>query len=162
MIFKCKFNKNEKLIILNKDTDCSSVTGNGYVQFRGKYRDKVTFYCENQWLVIQKRQHAFDTNFNRTWLEYAQGFGSLRSDFWLGLEIVSKLTQHQQYEILIELTDWSEQTFVAQYENFMIGTEEDFFRLSLSGEYKGNASKNYLEDVYYGKKLVRYKCFRFI
>ncbi len=120
----------------------------------------MTFYCENQWLVIQKRQHAFDTNFNRTWQEYSQGFGSLRSDFWLGLEVVSKLTQHQQYEIMIELTDWSDQTFIAQYENFMIGSEHDFYRLSLSGEYTGNASKNYLEDVYYGKVLLDFRLAR--
>lgn len=146
-------------------TDCSSIQGNGFIQMKINMNtnvdsnfdrvvstlvDKMTFYCEDKWLVIQQRQNGFDTNFNRTWREYSQGFGSLRSDFWIGLDIVSKLTQKQPYELLVELTDWSNEVFVAKYDHFEVGNEEDFYRLSLSGSYSGNASHDFIEDVYYG------------
>lgn len=112
--------------------------------------NKINVYCENKWLVMQQRLNAFETNFNRTWREYMIGFGSLRGDFWLGLEIVHRLTQQQPYELLIELTDWSDQVFIARYDNFQLGSEEDFYRLSLSGVFSGNASQDFLEDAYYG------------
>lgn len=103
--------------------------------------NKVTAYCEKKWLVIQRRHNGFETSFNRTWREYSTGFGSLRGDFWIGLETISKLTKQRTYELLIELTDWSDQFFIAKYDQFQISDEDDFYRLSISGSYKGNASK---------------------
>lgn len=136
------------------------ISGSGFIQMEmnPSSRDsmlsiisnRVAVYCENNWLVIQQRKHGFEVNFNRTWKEYAHGFGSLRQDFWLGLEIIHRLTQQRPYELLIELTDWSDQVFIAKYENFQISSEQDFYRLSLSGVYSGNASKDFLDDAYYG------------
>ena len=38
---------------------------------------EIAAYCnEGGWLVIQKRQHG-SVDFNRTWVEYENGFGSL-------------------------------------------------------------------------------------
>ena len=109
-----------------------------------------TVLCENRWLVIQSRQNAFETSFNRTWQEYSDGFGYPRGDFWLGLRALSSLTKRRPYMLHIELTDWSDQVFVAQYDQFEVGSEQDFFRLSLSDKYSGNASKDFLDDVYHG------------
>ena len=55
-------------------------------------------------LLVQSRKrnslgqtpHAYDY-FNKTWAEYQQGFGSLESDYWMGLETLSLVT---------ELEDW--------------------------------------------------------
>ncbi len=150
--------------------DCSSVKGKGFLQieipssqssfsqsaeflaFGSEVIDnKVPVYCEDNWLVIQQRNSGFQTNFNRSWNEYSIGFGSLKSDFWLGLDTISKLTLHQPYELIIELVDWSGNYFYAHYENFQISDAQDFYRLSLSGFYNGNASQDYLEDVNYGE-----------
>ena len=101
------------------------VVGTGYIQIdlinqfdsnRGESQilNKIAVYCEYGWLVIQQRSKGFETNFNRTWKDYSLGFGSLKGDFWLGLEIVHRLTQQRAHELLIELTDWSDQTFLAQ------------------------------------------------
>ena len=76
--------------------------------------NKVAVYCEFGWLVIHQRLKGFETNFNRTWKDYSLGFGSLKSDFWLGLEIVHRLTQQRPYELIVELTDWSDQLFIAK------------------------------------------------
>ena len=150
------------------ENDCSLLNGNGFVQIElpGNNNDdnsasrdplmtiknnKMTVYCENNWMVIQQRHNGFETNFNRSWSEYSKGFGSLRGDFWLGLETISSLTQQRQHKLMIELTDWSDQVFVAQYDSFEIGSEQDFYRLSLSGSYSGNASKDFLDDLYNGR-----------
>jgi len=147
--------------------DCSSVNGKGFLQIEipssqssssqsidfipMNSDNKVPVYCEDNWLVIQQRHNGFHTSFNRSWHEYSNGFGSLKSDFWLGLEAISRLTLHQPHELFIELVDWSGNYFYAHYENFQVGDQQDFYRLSLSGFYNGNASQDYLEDVNYGE-----------
>ena len=107
-------------------------------QKMGTFYRKQTVLCENQWLIIQQRVNGFETNFNRSWVEYVTGFGSLRTDFWVGLELIAQVTQRRPHKLHIELTDWSDQIFYAQYERFEIGNEDDYYRLSLSSEYKGN------------------------
>lgn len=138
-----------------------AVEGSGFAQLTDfdteTYSNVIkeqTVLCENKWLVIQSRQNAFETSFNRTWQEYSDGFGYPRGDFWLGLKTLSSLTKRRPYMLVIELTDWSDQVFVAQYEQFEVGSEQDFFRLSLSDKYVGNASRDFLDDVYYGKFLT--------
>lgn len=105
-------------------------------------------YCENGWLLIQRRA-GYDTNFNRTWLEYKKGFGSLRGDFWLGNDIIYKITNNKSYKLRVELTDWSDMLYVAEYDQFRVDNEANFYRLTLTN-YKGNASKDYLDDLYNG------------
>ena len=39
-----------------------------------------------------------DVSFMRGWLDYKGGFGSLDSDFWLGLEKLHMLTSSEDYE----------------------------------------------------------------
>lgn len=136
------------------ELDCSSLRGDGIIQIEiNQYPEKslmLSVYCENKWIVIQQRQNGFQVNFNRTWAEYASGFGDLKTDFWLGLEYIHLLTKNQDTELLIELTDWSDQVFTASYGNFKLGNQQDWYRLYLSPRLDGNASKNYLDDSYYG------------
>ena len=158
------------IFLFQLDLDCSSLNGKGFLQieipstqssvsqstefipFNSEIiENKVPVYCEDNWLVIQQRHNGFQTNFNRSWHEYSNGFGSLKGDFWLGLETISRLTLQKPYELIIELVDWSGNYFYAHYENFQISDEQDFYRLSLSGFYNGNASQDYLEDINYGK-----------
>ena len=161
--FKLFFN-NQTLL---KDSDCSLITGIGFLhidvpsleekpsrkrsQLDNDASKKQSVLCENQWIVIQQRMNGFDTSFNRSWRDYREGFGSLRSDFWLGLEIISRLTRRRSYKILIELTDWSDQLYTAQYDHFEVGPESENYRLTLSERYSGNASANFLDDIYFGK-----------
>lgn len=146
------------------ENDCTMIPGTGFLQIQiaevnlnpnthqkmNTLYKKQTVLCENQWLIVQQRQNGFETSFNRTWNEYMSGFGSLRSDFWAGLEVISQLTQKRPHKLHIELTDWSDQTFYAQYERFEIGNEDDFYRLSLSSDYSGNASRDQIDDAYFG------------
>ncbi len=162
IIFDDKFNN--FFIIKDNLNDCSLVSGTGFLQIQltetnlnpntqqklGKFYKKQTVLCENSWLIIQQRFNGFDTNFNRSWAEYVTGFGSLRSDFWSGLEMIAQLTQKRAHKLMIELTDWSDQTFYAHYDRFEIGNEDDYYRLSLSSDYTGNASRDQIDDAYFG------------
>ena len=45
-------------------------------------------------LIIKVAQRRYDgsVNFNRSWADYKDGFGSMDGEFWLGNEILHKLT----------------------------------------------------------------------
>ncbi|OZC05561.1 fibrinogen beta and gamma chain, globular domain protein, partial [Onchocerca flexuosa] len=44
------------------------------------------------WTVIQKRQDGQVYFANRTWNDYANGFGELTTSFWLGLDKIHALS----------------------------------------------------------------------
>ncbi|CAF3719949.1 unnamed protein product [Rotaria sp. Silwood1] len=92
----------------------------------------------NQWLLIQNRQ-TNSINFNRSWIEYRQGFGNIinQTDFWIGNENLYWLTNNYQCRLRIELTDWYNETRIAIYESFRILNHKEDYRIQMS-EYIGN------------------------
>ena len=91
------------------------------------------------WIVIQQRLgDTFD--WNLTWADYKDGFGSIDADFWLGLEKVHLLTSSQPYRLRIEVQESSTNLwYSAEYWSFKIGDElNDKYRLELSA-YSGDA-----------------------
>lgn len=79
------------------------------------------------------------------------GFGSLRGEFWIGNEIIYGLTNLRNYKLRIELVDWNDNIHVAEYENFRIDNEKNFYQLHIQSEsYSGNASRDLLDDLSYG------------
>lgn len=88
--------------------------------------------------VVQRHtKHALD--FNRPWSEYKNGFGFLGSDFWLGFERLSFLTNQKDYEIRIDIENTAHEHFYVQYNFFRISDQWSDFKLSGLGEYGGNA-----------------------
>ncbi|XP_067877371.1 angiopoietin-related protein 6 isoform X2 [Heterodontus francisci] len=98
-------------------------------------------WCEQQdpggWTVIQRRQDG-SVNFFRTWENYKQGFGNIDGEYWLGLENIYWLTNQDNYKLLILMDDWQGRRVFAEYDNFRVEAEADFYRLRL-GHYRGNA-----------------------
>lgn len=74
------------------------------------------------WTVFQ---HRFDgkVDFNRTWREYRDGFGSSQKEHWLGNAVLHALTASGQHTLLITLQDWHHQTRHATYSNFKVAGE---------------------------------------
>ncbi|XP_072051492.1 uncharacterized protein [Amphiura filiformis] len=89
------------------------------------------------WTVFQ---HRFDgsVDFYRNWNEYVEGFGSLDSEFWAGLELMHQLTSSGSWELQVQLEDFTGDTAYANYESFSIGDAASNYMLHI-GSYSGTA-----------------------
>ncbi|XP_070555898.1 uncharacterized protein [Ptychodera flava] len=92
------------------------------------------------WTVIERRVDGQE-DFNRTWIEYRQGFGDLESSHWLGNDRIHSLsfTNGKKYEARIELTDAFASIAVAVYDDFSIRDNFDFYELNVGAYIGGNA-----------------------
>lgn len=128
--------------------DCQHAKDAGY-SISGIYMIKpensngpTQLWCENSldpggWTVIQKRLDG-SVNFFRNWESYKKGFGNIDGEYWLGLENIYRLSNQDNYKLLIELEDWSDKKVYAEYRSFRLEPESEFYRLRL-GTYQGNA-----------------------
>ncbi|XP_068242938.1 fibrinogen-like protein 1 [Palaemon carinicauda] len=89
------------------------------------------------WTVMLRRRNTLAglLNFNRSWIEYADGFGDPEDggEWWLGLTWVHELTYHQPYHLLFLLHEIEKGDFMAHYSNFRIESESRDFRLVVDG-----------------------------
>ncbi|CAK8684678.1 unnamed protein product [Clavelina lepadiformis] len=101
-------------------------------------RNGLKVYCEDRWTIFQRR---FDgsVNFQRTWDEYKIGFGENEGEFWLGLEAVHRLTRNGKCDLRVELQNFDNSHYWAQYSSFSVDSEADLYRLHVGG-YTGNAT----------------------
>ncbi|XP_052244422.1 fibrinogen-like protein 1 isoform X2 [Dreissena polymorpha] len=88
------------------------------------------------WTVIQRREDGSE-DFYRSWKSYKTGFGSLRHDFWLGLDKIHALTEAGNTVMRIELTDWDDETRFSEFSYVRVADENDEYRI-LAGKYTGN------------------------
>ncbi|KAM8881888.1 fibrinogen alpha chain [Synchiropus picturatus] len=105
----------------------------------------VEAYCDQEglmggWLLVQQRESG-TLNFNRTWAEYRDGFGSVspqgKGEVWIGNQNLHLLTSQGESLLKVELEDSNGGKATAEYV-IRVGTEEDGFHLSVSG-YSGDA-----------------------
>ncbi|NWV82806.1 ANGP4 protein, partial [Dasyornis broadbenti] len=101
-------------------------------------------YCDMEtdrggWTIIQLRANG-SLSFQRSWREYKQGFGDAAGEYWLGNEAVHLLTSRVPYALRVELRDWEGGQVYAHYGKFQLGSERQFYRLSLQ-DYSGTAGQ---------------------
>ncbi|XP_052060853.1 ryncolin-2-like [Mytilus californianus] len=99
-------------------------------------------YCDMEtdgggWTVFQRRQDG-KVDFYRGWEEYANGFGNLKTEFWLGNDKLYKLTSKGHYELRVNLEDFNGDQAYAKYSTFYIADRSAKYRLTLNG-YSGTA-----------------------
>ncbi|XP_041770755.1 protein scabrous [Anopheles merus] len=94
--------------------------------------------CFGEWTTVQRRQDG-TVDFNRSWEEYAQGFGTPAGEFWIGNQALHHLTQDNCSRLRIVMQDIYDNTWFADYGSFRIDSRDGGFRLDLGG-YSGNAS----------------------
>ncbi|KAL1404069.1 hypothetical protein pipiens_000864, partial [Culex pipiens pipiens] len=90
------------------------------------------------WLVIQQRFDGLE-NFTRSWSEYRDGFGVVGEEFWLGLEVVHRLTKSSPHELLVELEDFGGAYKYARYASFAVAGEDQQYKLLVVDGYSGTA-----------------------
>lgn len=103
-------------------------------------------YCDldhdgGRWTVIQRRRDA-SVDFNRNWTDYRDGFGDINSEFWLGNEIIHKLTSAGNNVLNIKLMDWTGNIVYAQYSGFSLDGESKDYTLHV-GTYSGTAGDSF-------------------
>ncbi|XP_076248236.1 protein scabrous [Calliopsis andreniformis] len=101
-------------------------------------RVPMLVYCRDGWIVVARRiDGTFD--FDRSWNDYAVGFGSPVSEYWIGNEMLHKLTRDNCTRLRIDLLDIYGERWRAEYDWFTVGSEETGYRLHVDG-YTGNAT----------------------
>ena len=94
-------------------------------------------YCDTitdggGWLVVQRRKDG-SVDFDRDWVDYEDGFGSLTGEFWYGLSAIHCLTSRGQWELRIDYTFTNGTKGYVSYSNFRVGPATDQYRLTISG-----------------------------
>ncbi|CAH2225407.1 angiopoietin-related 5 [Pelobates cultripes] len=96
-------------------------------------------YKGGGWTVIQKRIDG-TVDFQRTWLDYMDGFGDLSGEFWLGLRktfcILNQKNTSFMLNIALEAEDGA--LAYATYDNFWLEDEKTSFTMHV-GRYFGTA-----------------------
>ena len=94
-------------------------------------------YCDTSnggggWLVVQRRQDG-SVDFNRTWLEYEDGFGRLTGEFWYGLRALHCLTGQGGWEMRMDIKLANGTNIFLQYEQFKVASAKDKYKLTVGG-----------------------------
>ncbi|OCT65242.1 hypothetical protein XELAEV_18041481mg [Xenopus laevis] len=76
---------------------------------------------------------------------WIRGFGHQNSEFWLGNNNLHLLTATGNFQLRIDLTDFSDQRTYASYSNFRIAGESQNYTLSLEGYMGGDAGSSLSE-----------------
>ena len=91
-----------------------------------------------QYIVFQRRRDG-SVDFYREWVDYVDGFGDLKKEFWMGLEKLHCLTSVvSRTEIKIDLADFGGNYKYAHYSFFSVGNSGTNYTLNIAG-YTGNA-----------------------
>ncbi|XP_034477517.1 angiopoietin-related protein 7-like [Drosophila innubila] len=129
--------------------NCGNSSGIQMIQVSG-ISEPFEVLCDNitmdfPWIVIQKRVSR-DLDFNRNWQDYANGFGDVNDNYFMGLEKIYYLTKTQPYELYVHLESFKGQTGFARYSYFVLGSSRDQCRIQSLGIYTGNAG-NAMSDI---------------
>ncbi|KAH8250765.1 hypothetical protein KR038_003997 [Drosophila bunnanda] len=105
------------------------------------------------WLVIAYRYDGSE-DFNRDWVTYKAGFGSLNTEFFIGLEKLHRLTNSEHHELLVIMRNKKGEERFAIYDHFSIGSESEKYLLYVLGAYKGDAGDSLRYHA--GKKFTTF------
>ncbi|NXL88662.1 ANGL3 protein, partial [Alectura lathami] len=110
----------------------SGMRSSGVYSIKPNGSEAFDVFCETKfgtsWTVIQNRVDG-SLDFNQTWDAYAEGFGDLNEEFWLGLNKTYSITQQGDYILRIELQDWKDNKRYIEYAFRLGGPETDYVLL---------------------------------
>ncbi|XP_076118178.1 fibrinogen-like protein 1 [Mytilus galloprovincialis] len=132
--------------LVRKLKDCSDLDPKHHTS--GVYRIYPTtgsgfqVYCDmttdgGRWTVLIRRMGG-SQDFNKKWIEYENGFGSLNREFWLGNKYLHILTPVNHTEMRVDMENFKGEKRYAKYSKFSIGDAASKYKLTVGG-YSGNA-----------------------
>ncbi|ROT75960.1 putative ficolin-1-like [Penaeus vannamei] len=93
--------------------------------------EPVRVWCDMEtdgggWTVFMARQRQTpQVNFNRSWTEYRAGFGDVAGEFWLGNEMLHRITSSRKYSLRVEYTLTNQIEQFAEWEQFRLYDESN-------------------------------------
>ncbi|XP_059171328.1 fibrinogen-like protein A [Physella acuta] len=93
------------------------------------------------WVVIQRRISG-GVDFNRTWNEYKEGFGSISGDFWLGNDLISQLTMKGYNELRFDMK-YKGKDYYSVYSGFKVENEAALYKMRYSLCTGGNVKDDF-------------------
>lgn len=129
--------------IVNKlPSDCArvgnNIKGSGLYLIAPAAHHPVMVHCSGNWTTVQRRLDG-TVDFNRTWDEYAQGFGQPNGEYWIGNKVLHDLSTQSCLQLRIEIQDIYDNYWFAEYATMRVASRDEGFRLDI-GNYSGNAS----------------------
>ncbi|XP_071836575.1 uncharacterized protein [Apostichopus japonicus] len=124
-------------------SQCSTSNSSGvYIIKPDGFEEPFEVFCNNDvggggWTVIQRRDSGA-VNFNRSWSHYKDGFGFLSTEFWLGNEKLSYLTNQADYELRVDILLSNGVSFFTSYRGFRIADEWGQYKATYIGAYEIN------------------------
>lgn len=107
-------------------------------------------YCDFDgtygWTILQRRQEPGTENFFRNWESYKTGFGNVgKGEHWLGNEKIFAITNLNpgRYRLRVDLEDWDNRFYSAEYSLFRISNEESNYMLNLGGYIDSTAGDSF-------------------
>ncbi|XP_061191003.1 ficolin-2-like [Saccostrea echinata] len=88
------------------------------------------------WTAIQKRLSGA-VSFNRTWAEYKRGFGNPHDSYWIGNDVIHKLTKGRNSSLYVSIRLRDGNTLYELYHQFSISDEADNYTIFLGGPVAG-------------------------
>ncbi|XP_062566003.1 angiopoietin-2-like [Saccostrea cucullata] len=156
---------------LNIKKDCNDLYINGYrkcgvydINPSGVYKinssgieSKISVFCDmviegGGWTAIQKRVSGA-VRFNRTWSEYKTGFGNPNDSYWIGNDVIHKLTKRRNSSLYVTMTLTNGTKLYELYKQFSVADESLNYRLLLGGPATGTLGDSMLDTGYSGADL---------
>ncbi|XP_061191100.1 fibroleukin-like [Saccostrea echinata] len=129
-------------------TDCKDLledgrnnTGLYEIYSYGTSSRSVRVYCDMEtmdggWTVIQKRVDG-SLSFERTWLEYKNGFGESEQNVWIGNDAIHHLTKGKNSSLYVSITLVNGSKLNELYAHFSVSDEAALYKLLLAGPATG-------------------------
>jgi len=150
--------KFQRIAISGNFSDCHALRKIGHqrngvynVYINGSFKAVGCYFTKDAaWTIIQQRIKG-DVSFDQRLVTYANGFGSVQGDHWMGLNTIRHLVELGNNQLQIVLTSWAPQTATATYGYFSIGTQSQGWPISV-GSFYGSVP----DDLSYSNGRVFY------
>jgi len=115
------------------------IVSNGSCEASRYTKLSIDVYCDMDttdggWMVIQRNVKDGVNYFNRTWKEYEEGFGDLKSNkLWYGLKGLHLFTKTGQWELRIDFQFENGTRSFVHHSSFRIGDASEEYSLSIGG-----------------------------